>query len=114
MLKVEQRHREAAAGVTRLRAAGLRMSGKQISAIMKTIERGGADDDPLVQAFARFEQDHLTLIEGAVEALEPFAACMEYIASDEDDEEWAKFRLLVKDYRRADAILSKVKGTGNG
>jgi hypothetical protein len=40
------------------------------------------------------------------EALKPFADCMEYIGHDEDDEEWAKFRLLVKDYRRARAALS--------
>lgn len=33
-------------------------------------------------------------------AIAPFVACMEYIAGDESDEEWAKFRLLVKDYRR--------------
>ena len=35
------------------------------------------------------------------EALKPFAKCSEQIADDEDDEEWAKFRLLIKDYRRA-------------
>jgi hypothetical protein len=39
------------------------------------------------------------------EALEPFAACMEYINDDEDGEEWAKFRLLIKDYRRARTAL---------
>jgi predicted Zn-ribbon and HTH transcriptional regulator len=35
------------------------------------------------------------------EALEPFANCVEQIKATEDDEEWAKFRLLIKDYRRA-------------
>lgn len=39
------------------------------------------------------------------EALEPFAKCCEQIADDEDDEEWAKFRLLIKDYRRAARAL---------
>lgn len=40
------------------------------------------------------------------EALEPFAACADQIADTEDDEEWAKFRLLVSDYRRARAALN--------
>jgi predicted Zn-ribbon and HTH transcriptional regulator len=35
------------------------------------------------------------------EALQPFANCVEQIKATEDDEEWAKFRLLIKDYRRA-------------
>lgn len=39
------------------------------------------------------------------EALKPFADCMEWISDDESDEEWAKFRLLVKDYRRARQAL---------
>lgn len=39
-------------------------------------------------------------------ALEPFANCCEHITDDEDDEEWAKFRLLIKDYRRAKAALA--------
>lgn len=34
-------------------------------------------------------------------ALEPFAKCCDQIADDERDEEWAKFRLLVANYRRA-------------
>lgn len=41
------------------------------------------------------------------EALKPFADCCEQIADDESDEEWAKFRLLVKDYRRARAALKQ-------
>lgn len=36
-------------------------------------------------------------------ALQPFAACMEYIKDDEDDEEWAKFRLIIRNYRDAQA-----------
>jgi len=39
------------------------------------------------------------------EALEPFAKCCEQIADDEPDDEWAKFRLTVGDYRRALAAI---------
>jgi hypothetical protein len=39
-------------------------------------------------------------------ALKPFADCCEQINDDESDEEWAKFRLLVGDYRRARAFLA--------
>lgn len=45
-------------------------------------------------------------IEALEAALRPFADCCEYIAADEDDEEWAKFRFLIKDYRRARAALA--------
>lgn len=38
-------------------------------------------------------------------ALKPFADCAEQIREDESDEEWAKFRLLTGDYRRAKAAL---------
>lgn len=41
------------------------------------------------------------------EALRPFADCCDQINDDEDDEEWAKFRLLIKDYRRARAALGE-------
>lgn len=44
-----------------------------------------------------------------VAALEPFAKCCEHIKDEEDEEEWAKFFLLVKDYRRAKAALDKYK-----
>ncbi len=40
-------------------------------------------------------------------ALQPFAECCEHIADDEDPEEWAKFRLLVKHYRAARAALDQ-------
>lgn len=52
-------------------------------------------------------QSRITALE---KALEPFAACCEYIRDDEDDEEWAKFRLLIKDYRAAHKAL---KGDGD-
>jgi len=56
-------------------------------------------------------QQQLAEIERLSAALEPFAACVDQIAGDEDDEEWAKFRLLVKDYRRAaNALWPKRKG----
>lgn len=42
-------------------------------------------------------------------ALEPFANCVEQIAADESDEEWAKFRLLVSDYRRAASALTSIR-----
>lgn len=43
------------------------------------------------------------------EALEPFAECCDQIRDDEDDEEWAKFRLIIKDYRRARTALGDTK-----
>jgi hypothetical protein len=46
------------------------------------------------------------LLEALSEALRPFADCVDQIADDEDDEEWAKFRLLIKDYRRAARALA--------
>lgn len=45
-------------------------------------------------------------LKAAREALQPFADCCDQIADDEDDEEWAKFRLLIKDYRRARKALA--------
>jgi hypothetical protein len=51
-----------------------------------------------------------------IEALKPFAGCVyseehgQQINPEEDDEEWAKFRLLVKDYRRAFALFQKLTG----
>lgn len=50
-------------------------------------------------------------------ALKPFAECVEQISDDESDEEWAKFRLLVGDYRRAaDAVraLNTTKDQSDG
>jgi hypothetical protein len=40
-------------------------------------------------------------------ALKPFADCIEQIKDEEDDEEWAKFRLLIKDYRLAAETFKK-------
>jgi hypothetical protein len=43
-----------------------------------------------------------------IEALQPFADCIEHINPEEDDEEWAKFRLLIKHYRRAAQVVAKL------
>ncbi len=48
---------------------------------------------------------HLEPTSEMVEALRPFADCCDQIADDESDEEWAKFRLLIKDYRAARQAL---------
>lgn len=45
------------------------------------------------------------LIEQMREALRPFVACLDYIEQDESDEEWAKFRLLIGNYRTAKAAF---------
>lgn len=42
-----------------------------------------------------------------LEALEPFARCCEQIADSEPDDEWAKFRLTIGDYRRAKAAMEE-------
>ena len=47
----------------------------------------------------------IQIIKLAKEALKPFADCCEYINSNESDEEWAKFRLIISDYRRAKVTL---------
>lgn len=40
-------------------------------------------------------------------ALRTFADCCDQIADDEDDDEWAKFRLEIGDYRRAKNALAE-------
>lgn len=45
-----------------------------------------------------------------VEALRPFADCCDQIDERESDEEWAKFRLLVSDYRRARQAIANLEG----
>jgi hypothetical protein len=47
-------------------------------------------------------------------ALKPFADCIEHINPEEDDEEWAKFRLLIKNYRQAAATFKKLTPTTQG
>lgn len=43
------------------------------------------------------------------EVLKPFVDCCEYISDVEDDEEWAKFRLLIKDYRAAKQLYTALE-----
>jgi hypothetical protein len=40
-----------------------------------------------------------------LDGVRPFAACVDQISETESDEEWAKFRLLIGDYRRAARAL---------
>jgi hypothetical protein len=49
------------------------------------------------------------LMKAAIDALRPFAACCEQIDPNEDGEEWAKFRLLIGDYRRAASALAALE-----
>lgn len=49
------------------------------------------------------------LSEYFLEALKPFADCVEQIDPAESDEEWAKFRLLIGDYRRAAIALARAQ-----
>ena len=44
-------------------------------------------------------------VEPVADALRPFAECVEQVSAEESDEEWAKFRLLIGDYRRAAKAL---------
>lgn len=45
----------------------------------------------------------------AREALKPFADCCDQIGDDEDDDEWAKFRLEVKNYRDAKRVAAAIE-----
>jgi hypothetical protein len=49
----------------------------------------------------------ITAVPDMIAALLPFAQCVDQIAVTEDGEEWAKFRLLIKDYRAAAEALRK-------
>lgn len=54
----------------------------------------------------RLLEARLQAAEKMAEALKPFADCVEQISADEPDDEWAKFRLVISDYRRARAALT--------
>ena len=45
-------------------------------------------------------------------ACKPFINCLDQIADDESDEEWAKFRLLVGDYRRLRNAATALRSQG--
>lgn len=54
------------------------------------------------------------LLHEAMTALQPFAGCAEELDATQDtprapDEEWAKFRLLTDDYRRARAAFQNIE-----
>lgn len=51
---------------------------------------------------------NLAAIKALADAIEPFAKCADEI-DDEDAEEWAKFRLVVKEYRAAREALRMVR-----
>jgi len=70
--------------------------------------------------FAYDKEQTDRIVTGLVKALEPFAECAsELDGSPEDgieptdDDEWAKFRLLVSDYRRARAALAAYRKQGD-
>lgn len=69
----------------------LRLSAEKITQLEAQLAKLQADGDKLVGA------------------LEPFAECCGQIAKHESDEEWAKFRLLIGDYRRATQALTEWK-----
>lgn len=56
-------------------------------------------------ALREFEQSVDAALEELRSALRPFAECAAQIPADESNEEWAKFRLLVKDFRRAAHVM---------
>lgn len=103
MVEVVQEDRDAAATYGRAVGIFTRLECREIIA-------GSNDDCSVIQAFARHRiaAEQRGKLEGArlvIEALTPFADCCDQIADDESDEEWAKFRLLIKDYRRARAAI---------
>ena len=99
---------EAAAMIKRLSAEKAALEAKL--ALWSGLPTGfSAQLEALDSAYARARALEAQLAE-ARGALEPFANCCEHITDDEDDEEWAKFRLLIKDYRRARAALTAEQG----
>lgn len=73
-------------------------------------------NDPWLKAYVSAQADCIETLSAALTAqadeierlrtaLKPFADCCEYISDDEDNDEWAKFRLIIKNYRDARAAL---------
>lgn len=77
-------------------------SGEEVEKFSRDIRRALFDAacDLAAPYRDRAERAEAAIVEKD-KALEPFAACVDQISPDEDDEEWAKFRLLVKDFRAA-------------
>lgn len=93
----------AATAIERLQAQLAESEAKHLSAAQAGMRLGKAYDD-LSSQLAQAEAGKAEMMK----ALEPFAKCCEdWIAGYEDDEDGAKFRLLIKDYRRAFATLTK-------
>lgn len=96
MFEVTQEDREVAASLWR----ALGEDGRADS-----ILAGHHDQAKSVQGVAAHRTGAMKKAEERIATLEaalkPFAECVEQISPDEDDEEWAKFRLLIGDYRRA-------------
>lgn len=82
----------------RVGAAG-KYAGRRVSAEHSDAIREAADLIKQLQA-------RLAEAEGVVR---PFADCVEQISPDESDEEWAKFRLLIKNYRAAARWIQETK-----
>lgn len=72
-----------------------------------------ADESTIERAVGQQQLDELAnRVAELVEALEPFATCADELDGTEftpraPEGEWAKFRLLTDDYRRARAALAK-------
>lgn len=80
--------------VERLRAIDEASMYDEPATTFKTVQEAAAEIERLTTRVAEMEV-----------ALKPFADCVDQISDDEDDEEWAKFRLLISDYRRARRAL---------
>jgi hypothetical protein len=78
-----------------------RLSDDELVAIASDWETGNSEECRTIRALLAHSSALSKEAGEAREALRPFAKCVEEIPGDESDEEWAKFRLLVSDYRRA-------------
>ena len=87
--------------VETLREESLRLAGHSLDRGSQEAGLAGGLADEAADRIASLEQRVRVLTEAA----RPFAECCDQIDDEEDDEEWAKFRLLIKDYRRARAAL---------
>lgn len=99
--------------IERLRDLGLRSADKAADEI--ELLRAGLEASGNVNQYLASRNQTLSLEATRLRAaLKPFADCCDQIADDEDDEEWAKFRLLIKDYRAARAAMGSDMGKGGG
>lgn len=92
---------------------------KELNSLLKAKSFGiTIPSSTMEQEFGRhYRHGKLSGIEQGVElrkklvaALKPFAdCCTQHIDPTEDDEEWAKFRLLIKNYRAAADVIAEVE-----